>query len=87
MKDYDCHVDIYRGTDEAGAAIGLTLEGADASAFGLTRISNDSDVEVNGSYNLAFNTAPDFEKPADRGANNEYQVTVVATDRGLRGCS
>ena len=74
-------VATYTGTDEAGAATGLTLEGADASAFDLTRISGGDD---DGSYNLAFNTAPDFEKPADTGANNEYQVTVVATDRGLK---
>ena len=74
-------VATYRGTDEAGAAIGLTLEGADAAAFGLTRITGGDD---GGSYNLAFNTAPDFEKPADTGSNNEYQVMVVATDRGLK---
>ncbi len=70
-------VDEYTGTDEAGAATGLTLEGADAAAFGLTR-------NTDGRYSLAFNEAPDFEKPGDTGANNEYQVTVVATDRGLR---
>ena len=70
-------VATYMGRDEAGAAIGLTLEGADAAAFGLTRNADDD-------YDLAFNTAPDFEKPADTGSNNEYQVTVVATDRGLK---
>ena len=70
-------VGTYRGTDEAGEAIGLTLEGADAAAFGLTR---DSD----GNYDLAFNTPPDFEDPTDTGSNNEYQVTVAATDRGLK---
>ena len=69
-------VGTYMGRDEAGDAIGLTLEGADAAAFGLTRSGND--------YNLAFRTAPDFEKPADTGSNNEYQVTVAATDRGLK---
>ena len=74
-------VATYTGTDEAGDAIGLTLEGADAAAFGLTRITGGDD---GGSYNLAFNTAPDFEKPADTGSNNEYQVMVVATDRGLK---
>ena len=74
-------VGTYTGTDEAGDEIGLTLEGTDAGAFGLTRISVGDD---DGSYNLAFNTAPDFEKPTDTGANNEYQVTVVATKRGLR---
>ena len=70
-------VATYTGTDEAGAAIGLTLEGADAAAFGLTRITD-------GSYTLAFNTAPDFEMPTDTGSNNEYQVTVAATDRGFK---
>ena len=75
-------VGTYRGTDEAGDGMGLTLEGADASAFGLTRIS-DGGPEA-GSYTLAFNTDPDFEKPTDTGSNNEYQVTVVATDRGLK---
>ena len=70
-------VGTYTGRDEAGAAIGLTLEGADASAFELTR-NNDGD------YDLAFRTAPDFEEPTDTGSNNEYQVTVAATDRGLK---
>ena len=75
-------VGVYSGTDEAGTAIGLTLEGADAPAFGLTRIALG---ETNaGSYTLAFNAAPDFEDPADTGSNNEYQVTVAATDRGLK---
>ena len=68
-------VGTYTGTDEAGDELGLTLEGTDASAFSLIRDGDD--------HNLAFNTAPDFEKPTDTGANNEYQVTVVATARGL----
>ena len=29
---------------------------------------------------LSFNTAPDFENPADTGGNNVYNVTVVAND-------
>ena len=74
-------VGVYKGTDEAGEAIGLTLEGADASSFGLTRITSGDD---DGSYTLAFNTAPDFEDPADTGSNNEYQLTVAATDRGFK---
>ena len=48
----------YMGRDEAGVAIGLTLEGADASAFSLVRDGDD--------HNLAFKTAPDYEKPTDR---------------------
>ena len=75
-------VGTYRGTDEAGDAMGLTLEGADASAFGLTRIGAGEAAE--GSYTLDFNTPPDFEEPADTGSNNEYQVMVAATDRGLK---
>ena len=69
-------VGTYMGEDEAGDAIGLTLEGADAAAFKLTRSDND--------HALAFNTAPDFEKPTDTGSDNEYQVTVAATSRGLK---
>ena len=42
VEDVTTEVDVtavgtYTGTDEAGDAIGLTLEGADAGAFGLTR--------------------------------------------------
>ena len=27
---------------------------------------------------------PDFEDPTDTGSNNEYQVTVAASDRGFK---
>ena len=29
---------------------------------------------------LSFNSAPDYETPGDQGTNNEYDVTVTATD-------
>jgi hypothetical protein len=32
---------------------------------------------------LSFNSAPDFERPADNGANNVYDVQVTVTDDGL----
>ena len=35
---------------------------------------------------LTFRNTPDYERPADSGGNNEYLVTVRATDEGnLRG--
>ena len=45
----------------------LSLEGADSALFELAGSS------------LRFITAPDFEAPADAGADNEYNVTVKAT--------
>ena len=55
----------------------LTLEGADASSSSGLPDAADN-------YTLAFNTEPDFEDPDGyRTLDNEYQVTVVATDRGF----
>ena len=45
----------------------LSLSGDDAGLFGIT-----------GGV-LSFNTAPDFENPADMGGDNVYNVTVVAS--------
>ena len=46
----------------------LSLEGADSSKFGIMEGL------------LAFNSAPDFESPADANQDNVYEVTVVVTD-------
>ena len=47
-----------------------TISGADAAAFSIDPASGA----------LALFAAPDFEAPADVGANNVYNVTIVATD-------
>ncbi len=63
-------VATYRATDGQGARLAWRLGGPDAGAF---TVREDT---------LYFASAPDFEAPADAGANNEYHVTVTATDTG-----
>ncbi|MDE2988935.1 MAG: cadherin domain-containing protein [Chloroflexota bacterium] len=58
----------YTASDDEGDSFTLALSGADAERFTLT----------NGV--LKFKQSPDYESPADAGANNKYQVTVGATD-------
>ena len=74
-------VATYTATDAESDAITWSLSGTDAADFRLS---------TNGE--LTFRTSPDFEEPTDRahppdqspstdrGSNNIYQVTVVATD-------
>jgi hypothetical protein len=52
------------------APINYTLEGPDASRF----------VVGSSTGNLAFIVAPDYESPTDIGANNVYNVNIVATN-------
>jgi ELWxxDGT repeat protein len=57
-------------TDPNGVAgMHYVLSGADAARF-----------SINAFGKLAFKAAPDFEKPADAGANNIYNVKVTAID-------
>ncbi len=60
-------------TDEdMGQMVTFTLSGgADSGLFSIT-----SEGE------LMFNTAPDYESPADMGSDNMYEVTITATDDG-----
>jgi hypothetical protein len=56
------------GTSDSGVT--YSIGGTDAGAF-----------SIDGSTGaLAFNTAPDFENPADADSNNEYVVDVTADD-------
>jgi hypothetical protein len=46
-----------------------------------TRSGTDADLfEILDGNELHFKTAPDFENPADAGANNVYDVTVQVSD-------
>ncbi len=56
---------------DTGQTITLALSGADAGLFSLSPTGV-----------LTFNTTPDHEMPTDVGANNEYEVTITATDDG-----
>ena len=57
--------------DPEGEPVTTTLSGADAALFSL----------VNGA--LVFNTAPNFEAPADANGDNVYEVTIEANDGEL----
>ena len=64
-------VSTYAATDPEDGTVTLSLEGADAGKFNI----------VGGA--LTFKEAPNYEMPEDAGNNNEYNVTVVATDNGV----
>ena len=61
----------YRATDPEGAVVAWSLSGDDAGDF---EIIDDGGV-------LTFREPPDFDEPADNNEDNEYEVTVVATDQ------
>ena len=56
---------------DAGQTITLALSGDDGGLFSITTAGI-----------LTFNTAPDYEIPADMGTDNMYEVTITATDNG-----
>ena len=74
-KDYDENgiipVEQYfaRDPEQATTVFTWRLSGTDQADFTIT---------ANGQ--LQFASTPDFESPADSGRNNEYNVTVLATD-------
>ena len=63
----------FRASDPQGQIITWSLEGADGGDFTVTR--NNS-----GRGELAFSAPPDFEAPADLDRQNDYELTVIATD-------
>ena len=63
----------YSATDPEGATIGWSLSGADAGAF-----------EISSSGVLTFRETPDHEDPKDANGDNNYLVTVVASDGNTR---
>ena len=70
--DYDENgmdaVASFSGMDPEGEMIAWSLAGNDAGDFSIT------------GGELTFNKSPNFEDPADADTNNEYLVTVVATE-------
>ena len=64
----------FRASDpQRGTTITWAMTGSDAGNFTITRDSSGRGV-------LTFNDPPDFESPADSDQDNEYELTVVATD-------
>ena len=63
----------FSAADPEQAAVAWSAGGADSGIFAVTPDSRGRGV-------LTFANAPDFEKPADAGRDNVYEVTVVAAD-------
>ena len=60
----------YRATDPEGADVAWSVSGTDGEDF-----------EMSASGVLSFEEPPDNDDPADDDNDNEYEVTVVATDQ------
>ena len=60
----------YRATDPEGAVVAWSVSGTDGEDF-----------EISTGGVLEFRDPPDYDDPADDGGDNEYEVTVVATDQ------
>ena len=60
----------YRATDSEGTEIAWSVSGTDGENF-----------EMSASGVLSFREPPDYDDPSDEDENNEYEVTVVATDQ------
>ena len=60
----------YRATDPEGADVSWSVSGTDGRDF-----------EISETGVLSFEEAPDYDDPADDDDDNEYEVTVVATDQ------
>ena len=66
------------GSDPEGSSLTYAISGgADANLFTINSLTGA----------VAFKTAPDFENPADNGANNVYDLTVTANDGSLTSSS
>ncbi len=61
----------YRASDPEGAGFTWSLGGDDAGDFEITRDGGA----------LTFREPPDFDEPVDDNGDNDYEVTVVATDQ------
>ena len=62
----------FRASDPQRGPITWTLDGTDRGDFNITPDS--------GRGLLAFSTPPDFEIPRDSDSQNDYELTVIATD-------
>lgn len=64
---------------------------AQTLSFGITGGADSALFSINGSGELSFNSAPDFESPADvagaAAGDNVYEVEVTATDNGTDNLS
>ena len=76
----------HENTTAAGTVTAVDDDTADTvTGYTITGGADRSRLSITNGGQLSFNTAPDYEHPADSGRNNAYQVTVTATSgRGAR---
>ncbi len=77
IDDYD-----ENGTGEVATYAARDPEGATTTFTWSLSGPDRGDFQVSSAGVLTFRAPPDYERPADSGANNEYLVTVAATDAG-----
>ncbi len=72
---------VFFAENSTSAVVTLTATDVDNDTitFSITGGSDSNSFTLNNAV-LAFNSAPDFENPTDSGADNDYSVTVSATD-------
>ena len=74
VAEGDAAVGLVEAADPEGGAVRYAVAGgADAALFAIDAATGE----------LRFLSAPDFEAPADAGADNVYEVTVEASDGAL----
>ncbi|HYO74936.1 MAG TPA: Ig-like domain-containing protein, partial [Thermoanaerobaculia bacterium] len=69
---------VVENTTNAGAITATDADG-DSVTFSITGGADAARFSIAGG-SLVFNSAPDFEAPADSGADNQYVVQVTAND-------
>ena len=62
------------------AVTAITVTDTDSTTFNYTLGGTDSALFNMSGDTLSFATAPDFEKPQDSGADNIYNITIIAND-------
>lgn len=72
---------VYNLSENIIAIDQLQIDDEDGDSLTVDILGADNDrVSIDGAGNLTFDAGPDFEFPADNGANNQYEFTVTAQD-------
>lgn len=59
-------------SDLPGQSLSYTMSGPDVALFSINSVTGE----------IRFLSSPNYEAPMDQGANNNYDITVTATDNG-----
>ena len=75
----DATVTVLEGSTQVVTASGSDPEGRPLT-YSLASGGDSQLFSIEADGNLSFKVAPDYENPADVGANNSYELTVELTD-------